>query len=37
MALQDLMALSLSKETKKQGLSEERIRAVLPTIRKYIT
>ena len=37
MALQDLMALSLSKETKKQGLSEERIRAVLPTIRKYIS
>ena len=37
MALQDLMNLSLSKETKKQGLSEERIRAVLPIIREYIS
>lgn len=37
MALQDLMDLSLSKETKKQGLSEERIRAVLPIIRQYIS
>lgn len=36
MALQDLMELSLSKDTKKQGLSEERVRAVLPTIREYI-
>ena len=31
------MNLSLSKETKKQGLSEERIRAVLPIIREYIS
>ena len=37
MALQDLMNLSLSKETKKQGLSEERIRAVLPIIREYVS
>ena len=37
MALQDLMNLSLSKETKKQGLSEERIKAVLPIIREYIS
>ena len=37
MALKDLMDLSLSKETKKQGLSEERIRAVLPIIRQYIS
>lgn len=36
MALQDLMALSLSKCGKKMGLSEERIREQLPIIREYI-
>ena len=36
MALQDLMALSLSKGGKKMGLSEERIREQLPIIRQYI-
>lgn len=36
MALQDLMELSLSKNTKKMGLSEERIREQLPIIRQYI-
>ena len=36
MALQDLMALSLSKGGKKMGLSEERIREQLPVIREYI-
>lgn len=36
MALQDLMALSLSKGGKKMGLSEERIREQLPVIRQYI-
>ena len=36
MALQDLMALSLSKGGKKVGLSEERIREQLPIIRQYV-
>ena len=36
MALADLMQLSLSTDTKKQGLSEERIRAQMPIIRQYI-
>lgn len=36
MALADLMKLSLSTDTKKQGLSEERIRAQMPIIRQYI-
>ena len=36
MALQDLMALSLSKGGKKMGLSEERIREQLPIIKQYI-
>ena len=35
MALADLMELS-SSFTKKQGLSEERIRAQLPVIRQYV-
>ena len=35
MALADLMELS-SSFTKKQGLSEERIRAQLPIIRQYV-
>ena len=36
MALQDLMALSLSKNAKKTGLSEERIIAQKDKIREYI-
>ncbi len=34
MALQDL--LNLSNERKKIGISEERVEAILPTIRKYV-
>lgn len=37
MALNDLMELSLSKETNKIGLSEERIRAQIPYLRQYIS
>ena len=33
MALQDLLDLSVQR--KKIGLSEERVRAVLPTVRSY--
>ena len=36
MALQDLMELSLSKTTKKVGLSEERIKEQIPILREYI-
>lgn len=36
MALQDLMKLSLSKNSKKQGLSEERILAQKEKIKQYI-
>ena len=36
MALADLMELSVAKNTKKMGLSEERIRAAIPVIREYI-
>ena len=36
MALQDLMELSLSKNNKKTGLSEERIKAQIPILRQYI-
>ena len=36
MALADLMELSKSKNTKKTGLSEERIRAQTPIIRDYV-
>ena len=36
MALADLMELSKSKNTKKTGLSEERIRTQIPIIRDYI-
>lgn len=36
MALADLMSLSTSKGNKKQGISEERIRAQIPIIRQYI-
>ena len=37
MALADLMELSLSKNTKKVGLSEERIAAQIPNLREYIS
>ncbi len=36
MALADLMALTLSNDTKKEGLSEERIHEQLPILRQYI-
>lgn len=36
MALEQLMELSLSKDTKKVGLSEERIAAQIPHLRSYI-
>ena len=36
MALSDLMELSLSKNAKKVGISEERIRAQMSLIRQYI-
>ena len=36
MALADLMELSLSKDTKKVGLSEERLKAAIPVGRQYI-
>lgn len=36
MALADLMELSLSTDTKRIGLSEERIREQMPVIRQYI-
>ena len=36
MALDDLMALSLSKDQTKIGLSEERVRAQLDVVRQYI-
>lgn len=36
MALADLMELSKSKNTKKTGLSEERIRTQIPVIRDYV-
>ena len=36
MSLQDLMKLSRNKDTKKVGLSEERIRAQLPIIKNYV-
>lgn len=37
MALTDLMELSLSKNAKKNGLSEERIRAQIPILKQYIS
>ena len=37
MALSDLMELSLSKNNKKVGLSEERIREQIPVLRQYIS
>ncbi|MBO5179899.1 MAG: hypothetical protein J6B87_06100 [Clostridia bacterium] len=36
MALQDLMELSLSKNNKKTGLSEERIKVQIPVLRQYV-
>ena len=36
MALKDLMELSLSTNSKKTGLSEERIKAQIPVIREYV-
>ncbi len=36
MALQDLLALSLNKQSNKIGLSEERIRAQIPVVRQYV-
>ena len=36
MALKELMELSLSKNNKKTGLSEERVRAQIPVLRQYI-
>lgn len=36
MALKDLMALSESKDTKKLGLSEERIAAQISVLRQYV-
>ena len=36
MTLAELMELSLSKNSKKVGLSEERIKAVIPVLRQYI-
>ena len=35
MALQDLLNIS-SKKKKKLGLSEERVRAIIPAAREYI-
>ena len=37
MALQDLMNLAISNDNKKVGLSEERILAILPVAREYIS
>jgi hypothetical protein len=37
MALKDLMDLSLAKETKKVGISEERIKAQVPILRAYFS
>lgn len=37
MALTDLMELSLSKNAKKNGLSEERIKAQIPILKQYIS
>ena len=36
MALQDLLELTLNKESKKIGLSEERVRNSLPIVRQYV-
>lgn len=36
MALQDLLELQANRSRKKVGLSEERIRAIIPIVRQYI-
>ena len=36
MALNDLMELSFSKNNKKLGLSEERIKQQIPVLRQYV-
>ena len=36
MALQDLIELSLNKDSQKIGMSEERIRAQIPVVRQYV-
>ena len=36
MALQDLLNLTINRDQQKIGLSEERIRAQLPVVRKYV-
>ena len=37
MALQDLLDLSAEKNSRKIGYSEERIRAILPIARQYVS
>lgn len=37
MALQDLLDLSAKKNSRKIGYSEERIRAILPIARQYVS
>lgn len=37
MALSDLMVLAVNGDNKKVGLSEERIKAIIPTAREYIS
>ena len=37
MALADILKLSSSMESKKVGLSKERIQAIIPTARQYIS
>lgn len=36
MALADFKAFSAKREIKKQGISKERVQAVLPIIRQYV-
>ena len=36
MALQDILAMTLSSDIRKEGLSEERIKAQIPILRQYI-
>ena len=36
MALQNILAMTLSSDVKKEGLSEERIKAQIPILRQYI-
>lgn len=37
MALKDLLNLAVSSENKKEGLSEERLQAILPIAREYVS